>query len=57
MVDPGASHEDRVRAMTSAMELGLETSVGCKGCSCGVGIDLMKEVIKPLLKSADLIRS
>lgn len=57
MVDPGASHQDRARAMASAMELGLETCLGCKGCSCGVGIDLMKEVIRPLLESADLIRS
>lgn len=57
MVDSGASDDDRAQVMASARELGLETCVGCKGCSCGVGIDLMKEVISPLLKSADLIRS
>ncbi len=39
-------------AMQLADDLGLATCIDCKGCRCGVGIDLKKDVIRPLLTRA-----
>ncbi len=54
-VDPHASEDNKVQASATALQLGLDTCLSCKGCSCGVGIDLRKEVIQPLLETGDLI--
>lgn len=50
-LDPRSSTQDRDSALTLAKELGMQECVSCKGCRCGVGIDLKKEVIKPLVDS------
>ncbi len=52
--DNAAGPGECEQALQAALDLGLESCVGCKGCRCGVGIDLMKEVITPLLEKADL---
>ncbi len=52
--DNAAGPDDREQTLRAALDLGLESCVDCKGCRCGVGIDLMKEVIKPLLDKAGL---
>ena len=38
--------------LEKAKDLGLDSCLGCPGCKCGVGIDLKKEVIQPLLSKA-----
>ena len=53
-VNTAASDEDKHTANQYALELGLETCISCKGCSCGVGIDLVGDVIRPLLDANDL---
>jgi succinate dehydrogenase / fumarate reductase iron-sulfur subunit len=55
MVDPCADDSNREQASALAKDLGLDTCLDCKGCSCGVGIDLRKEVIRPLLLATELI--
>ncbi len=52
--DNAATPDEREQAVRAAVDLGLDRCVDCKGCSCGVGIDLMKEVIHPLLDEAGL---
>ena len=48
-VHPSATDADRANALELAEELGLEVCDGCPGCRCGVGINLGKQVIGPLL--------
>lgn len=48
LVNPMATAEDKRRAIDSAEDLGVSRCVDCSGCSCGVGIDLMGDVISPL---------
>ena len=55
IVDGAASEPDRTAVQSTAMELGLKTCANCKGCRCGVGIDLKAEVIQPLLQANALI--
>ena len=55
IVDPCADNGNRQQASAVAGDLGLETCLECKGCSCGVGIDLRSEVIRPLLMASELI--
>lgn len=52
--DNAASPAEREQALRAARDLGLDACVNCKGCRCGVGIDLMKEVVHPLLEKAGL---
>ena len=49
-LDPLASESDRVGALETARELGLDACVDCPGCKCGIGIDLKGKVIAPLLE-------
>ena len=50
-LDPVASASDKDEAFAGAKELGLEVCRDCPGCKCGVGIDLKRKVIEPLLKA------
>ena len=49
-LDPVASASDKDEAFAAAKELGLEVCRDCPGCKCGVGIDLKRKVIEPLLE-------
>ena len=51
--DPLTSDAGVEAAMDNAMALGLHTCIDCKGCKCGIGIDLMGKVIRPLLDSVN----
>ena len=51
-IDPLSSEAGRSQALEHAKDLGLDTCKDCKGCKCGVGIDLMGKVIRPLLQAA-----
>ena len=42
----------RDQALAHAEDLGLDACRDCKGCKCGVGIDLMGKVVRPLLEAA-----
>ena len=48
-IDPLSSEAGRERALEHAKDLGLDACRDCKGCKCGVGIDLMGKVVRPLL--------
>lgn len=48
-LDPLNTEAGRGQALEHAQELGLETCRDCKGCKCGVGIDLMGKVVRPML--------
>lgn len=50
-LDPRSSQQDCDEAIDLGEKLGMQECLTCKGCRCGVGIDLKKEVIRPLLKS------
>ncbi|PPR10357.1 MAG: Fumarate reductase iron-sulfur subunit [Alphaproteobacteria bacterium MarineAlpha11_Bin1] len=50
-LDPLTSEAGKTRALENAIDLGLDACVGCKGCKCGVGIDLMGIVVRPLLET------
>jgi succinate dehydrogenase/fumarate reductase iron-sulfur protein len=50
IIDPLATDQGKASARALADNLGLETCVGCPGCKCGVGINLMRDVINPLLE-------
>ena len=52
-IDPNSSQQDCDNALNLGKELGMQECVTCKGCRCGVGIDLKKEVIRPLVKSLE----
>ncbi|WND02967.1 2Fe-2S iron-sulfur cluster-binding protein [Temperatibacter marinus] len=49
IVDPQATSKSKEKALSFATDLGLNTCIDCDGCKCGVGINLMREVINPLL--------
>ena len=51
-LDPAAAPEDREQAGSAAVDLGLDVCRACPGCKCGVGIDLKRKVVAPLLESA-----
>ena len=51
-LDPVNTDADREKALAHAKELGLNTCKGCSGCKCGVGINLMGKVVRPLLAAA-----
>lgn len=50
-LDPAASPDEKARAQEAASSLGLDTCRDCPGCKCGVGIDLKRKVIAPLLEA------
>ena len=50
-LDPLNTEAGREEALTNAKELGLDTCRDCKGCKCGVGIDLMGKVVRPMLEA------
>ena len=50
-LDPVASESDKEEALSAAQYLGLEICRDCPGCKCGVGIDLKRKVVKPLLEA------
>lgn len=51
-LDPLSSEADREYALNQAVNLGLDACVDCAGCKCGVGIDLTRKVVQPLLADA-----
>ncbi len=51
-MDPLSSEAGREQALEHAKELGLDACRDCKGCKCGVGIDLMGKVVQPMLEAA-----
>ena len=50
-LDPLSSDAGRDQALAHAEDLGLDACRDCKGCKCGVGIDLMGKVVRPLLEA------
>ncbi len=48
-LDPLNTDAGREQALVNARELGLETCKDCAGCKCGVGINLMGKVVRPML--------
>ncbi len=52
-LDPLNTEAGREQALAHARDLGLDTCKECAGCKCGVGIDLMGKVVRPMLKVAD----
>ena len=48
-LDPLSTEVSREQALTHAKALGLDTCKDCAGCKCGVGIDLMGKVVRPML--------
>jgi succinate dehydrogenase/fumarate reductase iron-sulfur protein len=53
LVDANTSDEEKGKSLALAKSLGLEVCRDCKGCRCGIGINLKKDVIRPLLKKAN----
>lgn len=51
-LDPLSSEAGRIQALDHAKALGLDACKDCAGCKCGVGIDLMGKVIRPMLDAA-----
>lgn len=51
-IDPLTGEAGRQAALDHAIELGLDACVDCPGCKCGVGINLVGEVVKPLVEAA-----
>ncbi len=51
-VDPLTTEAGQNAALANAIELGLDACVDCAGCKCGVGIDLMGQVVGQLLEAA-----
>lgn len=51
-LDPLTSEAGKQAALDHAIDLGLDACVGCKGCKCGVGIDLMGKVIRDMVDAA-----
>ena len=49
-LDPGADEATRASALSVAQQLGLSQCADCRGCRCGVGIRLVRDVIDPLLE-------
>lgn len=48
-LDPLNTDAGREQALANAQELGLEICKDCAGCKCGVGINLMGKVVRPML--------
>ena len=48
-IDPVTPESEKKILLEKALNLGLEVCKSCHGCKCGVGINLVDEVIKPLL--------
>jgi len=48
-LDPLSVESGKQAALELAEKLGLDACVDCPGCKCGVGIDLKRKVIAPLL--------
>lgn len=51
-IDPLTSDAGKNAALDHAIDLGLDACVGCKGCKCGVGIDLMGKVVRDMVAAA-----
>ncbi len=51
-LDPVATPAEKAAALEAAVDLGLSVCRDCPGCKCGVGIDLKRKVIKPLVDTA-----
>ena len=51
-LDPLTSAAGKEAALNHAIDLGLDACVGCKGCKCGVGIDLMGKVVRDMVSAA-----
>lgn len=51
-IDPLTSEAGKQAALDHAIDLGLDACVGCKGCKCGVGIDLMGKVVRDMVEAA-----
>ena len=51
-IDPLTTELGSEKALDYAIKMGLDACLNCPGCKCGVGIDLKRKVIKPLLESA-----
>lgn len=51
-LDPLTGEAGRAAALDQAIDLGLDACVGCPGCKCGVGIDLKRKVVAPLVEAA-----
>lgn len=51
-LDPLTPEAGKNAALDHALELGLDACVGCKGCKCGVGIDLMGKVVRDMVAAA-----
>lgn len=52
-LDPLTPESGKQAALNDAADLGLDACVGCSGCKCGVGIDLMGKVVRPMLAASD----
>lgn len=52
-LDPLNTEAGREEALEHAKALGLDICKDCAGCKCGVGIDLMGKVVRPMLKAMD----
>ncbi len=52
MVDPAATAADRAQALALAQQLGIEDYDARRTPGCGMGINLKKEVILPLLQAS-----
>ncbi len=53
-LDPLNTESGHQAAIKLAESLGLDACVECPGCKCGVGIDLKRKVISPLLETSGL---
>ena len=51
-LDPVTTDFEKNSALDNAFDLGLDACTDCRGCKCGIGIDLKGKVIKPLLAAA-----
>ena len=56
-LDPVATREDANKALNAAIELGIDACYDCPGCKCGVGIDLKRKVVKPLVDASKALLS
>ena len=50
-LDPLNTEAGREEALDHAKALGLGICKDCAGCKCGVGIDLMGKVVRPMLQA------
>jgi len=55
--DNERDQKTRDQALSTALSLGLETCRECLGCRCQMGIPLIREVIEPLLKDIEKLRT